>query len=340
MCNLFDGPCTQRAVRQALNYALNVPDLIKTVAGEAALPLTGPLTSLHLGFDPETPGYTYDPRRARDLLHQAGCGPTLGITLDVPTTLPDTELAKRMAESYSDIGIETPIIEHHDRPAYAERVRARQIHDAACFDSSPLSTFRVLRGALDELTACDLPEASVGSYPLVTRMRDGTRITVDEAFLTPLLQNAIDELEGEEVLASLLLCAGPFQALTSTRPLIRPFQLAAQTLKSLGLSRIGLVVPTDDQRDPARVPPASSPLSGRWRPGRPRCRWNTGSRSWRPIRPTFRPWCSITWATRSTPCGVFRPGCGFPCWTWGISPSRRSKPCFPRRCLRKYHDGR
>lgn len=110
----------------------------------------------------------------------------------------------------------------------------------------------VLRGALDELTACDLPEASVGSYPLATRMRDGTRITVDEAFLTPLLQNAIDELEGEEVLASLLLCAGPFQALTSTRPLIRPFQLAAQTLKSLGLSRIGLVVPTDDQRDPAQ----------------------------------------------------------------------------------------
>jgi len=226
-------------VRQALNYALNVPDLIKTVAGEAALPLTGPLPS---GFDPETPGYTYDPRRARDLLHQAGCGPTLGITLDVPTTLPDTELAKRMAESY--IGIETPIIEHHDRPAYAERVRARQIHDAACFDSSPLSTFRVLRGALDELTACDLPEASVGSYPLVTRMRDGTRITVDEAFLTPLLQNAIDELEGEEVLASLLLCAGPFQALTSTRPLIRPFQLAAQTLKSLGLSRASLCRPT------------------------------------------------------------------------------------------------
>ena len=98
MGNLFDGPCTQRAVRQALNYALNVPDLIKTVAGEAALPLTGPLPS---GFDPETPGYTYDPRRARDLLHQAGCGPTLGITLDVPTTLPDTELAKRMAESYT-----------------------------------------------------------------------------------------------------------------------------------------------------------------------------------------------------------------------------------------------
>ena len=107
------------------------------------------------------------------------------------------------------------------------------------------------RGALDTLSTGDLTEAD-GSYPLVTRMRDGTRVTVDEAFLTPLLQTAIDELEGEEVLASLLLCAGPFQALTSTRPLIRPFQLAAQTLKSLGLSRIGLVVPTDDQRDPAQ----------------------------------------------------------------------------------------
>ena len=110
----------------------------------------------------------------------------------------------------------------------------------------------VLRGALDKLAACDLPDASGGSYPLVTRMRDGTRVTVDETFLTPLLQTAIDELEGEEVLASLLLCAGPFQALTSTRPLVRPFQLAVRTLKSLGLSRIGIVVPTDDQRDPAQ----------------------------------------------------------------------------------------
>lgn len=147
MCNLFEGPCTQRQVRQALNYALNVPDLIHTVAHDAALPLTGPLTALHFGFSPEVTGYSYDPGKARELLNQAGFGSVLVLTLDVPTILPDEALtlARKMAEHYSDVGIQTSIVTHEDRPAYAERVRAKKIHDAACFDSSPFSTFRILR---------------------------------------------------------------------------------------------------------------------------------------------------------------------------------------------------
>ena len=49
----------------------------------------------------------------------------------------------------------------------------------------------------------------------------------------------------------LLLCAGPFPALKSTRPLIRPFQLAARTLATMGHSHLCVIVPTDDQRVPA-----------------------------------------------------------------------------------------
>jgi peptide/nickel transport system substrate-binding protein len=37
------------------------------------------------------------------------------------------------------------IVVHQDRAAYSEMVRAKEIHDAAAFDSSPRSTFRVLR---------------------------------------------------------------------------------------------------------------------------------------------------------------------------------------------------
>ena len=108
------------------------------------------------------------------------------------------------------------------------------------------------RGALDALDVSDLPDASAATYPLVTCMRDGTRVTVDEAFLAPLLQDVLDQVEHEGVVASLLLCAGPFAALTSTRPLIRPFQLGVHTLRSLGMLTIGVVVPTDGQYTPAR----------------------------------------------------------------------------------------
>ena len=107
------------------------------------------------------------------------------------------------------------------------------------------------RGALDALEAGDLPSAEGGAYPLVTRLRDGTQVTVDEAFLAPLLQDAIEGLEQEGVVALLLLCAGPFPMLTSTRPLIRPFQLAVGMLRSVGHTRVGIVVPNDDQRTPS-----------------------------------------------------------------------------------------
>ncbi len=108
-----------------------------------------------------------------------------------------------------------------------------------------------VRGALDGLDAADLPRDAGGAYPLVTRLRDGTRVTVAADFLTPRLQAALDGLEQDGAIAHILLCAGPFPALTSTRPLLRPFALAAQMLRQFGMTRVGVVVPTDAQRGPA-----------------------------------------------------------------------------------------
>jgi protein AroM len=115
-----------------------------------------------------------------------------------------------------------------------------------------------VRGALDGVGPAEIPAAPEGSYPLVTRLRDGSLVTVGERFLTPLLQTAIDELEHDGVAAVLLLCAGPFRDLVGTRPLLRPFQLATGVLAALGLRRACVVVPTDDQRAPAREKWASA----------------------------------------------------------------------------------
>ena len=150
MCNSFEGVCTDRRVRQALNYALDVEEIIKEIKGGAASPLNGFVTPLHFGHDPATPVYPYDPDKARALLAEAGYADGMELVLDIPAAMPDEApaLAEMMAEHYSRVGISVEIVVHEDRAAYSETVRDKKINDACCFDSSPRSTYRVLREKL------------------------------------------------------------------------------------------------------------------------------------------------------------------------------------------------
>jgi len=150
MLNALEGPARDRRVRQALNYALDVEKIIAEVKYGAARPLNGYLTPHHLGYNPETPVYSYDPDLARTLLAEAGYDEGLTLVFDIPSAMPDEapDLARMMMEQYSRVGITLEIVEHQDRAAYSEMVREKRINDAACFDSSPRSTYRVLREKL------------------------------------------------------------------------------------------------------------------------------------------------------------------------------------------------
>lgn len=150
LCNCFSGPCADARVRRALNMGLDVAALVAGVAAGDGEPLNGPLTPLHLAYDPETPIFGHDPAAARALLAEAGFGDGLDLTVDVPLTLPDEApgLARVMAAMWAEIGVRTTVREHADREGYALMVRAKEIGDAACFDSSPLSSYRVMREKL------------------------------------------------------------------------------------------------------------------------------------------------------------------------------------------------
>lgn len=150
MCNAQHGPCQDPRVRQALNYAVDVPALIERLMPGAATPSNGPLTPLHFGYDPETPPYPHDPQRARELLATAGYEQGLALSLDLPSVLPDEspELAELIQAQFAAAGIDLTLRVHSDRPAYAMMVREKRIGDLCVFDSSPLSTVRVLREKL------------------------------------------------------------------------------------------------------------------------------------------------------------------------------------------------
>jgi peptide/nickel transport system substrate-binding protein len=150
LLNCFKGSCVDRRVRQALNHGLDARKIIGNVKGGEARQLNGYLTPHHFGYDPDTPLFSHDADRARRLLSEAGYGGGLRLVMDVPTSMPDEapRLASELEGQYAEIGVEAGTIQHGDRPAYSEMVRGKRIHDLCCFDSSPRSTFRVLREKL------------------------------------------------------------------------------------------------------------------------------------------------------------------------------------------------
>ena len=108
-------------------------------------------------------------------------------------------------------------------------------------------------GALDNLTPDDLPEPSKAAYPLVTQMRNGKTVMVEESFVTAKLQQALDKLETNGVIATLLLCAGTFTNLQGTRPLFIPFKIGYNFLSALQMQSIGLITPVAAQEIPIRA---------------------------------------------------------------------------------------
>ncbi len=147
MFNLFSETAKNAALRKAVNLAVDVDALIEDVMHGAADPLTGPLTSRHLGFDPRVRSWPYDPPAARLELKTGGVPEGTHVGMDIPRVLPDEApiLAKAIAGYLEAVGLKAVIQTEEDRTRYANRVRNKEIGDIACFDSSPSSTFRVFR---------------------------------------------------------------------------------------------------------------------------------------------------------------------------------------------------
>jgi hypothetical protein len=109
----------------------------------------------------------------------------------------------------------------------------------------PTVRFEIL-GALDGLDPADIPPCPPRGYPLETRLRDGSRVVVDAAFVEPLIKEAI-RTTAPRASAHLLLCAGAFPRLRATAPIVRPFEVAATHLQAGRFRQLDVVVPFADQ---------------------------------------------------------------------------------------------
>jgi peptide/nickel transport system substrate-binding protein len=180
LLNAARGPLADARVRLALALAIDRDALILAAVDGAARPLHGFVSPLHLGAG-TGPAPPRDLPAARVLLAQAGYPDEVTLGLECPTRLPDEaeRLTAALAGQLAGIGVRLDVRIHPGREDYAHTVRRKDIRDLCVFDSSPLSTFRVLHEKIDARVA--------GSWwqgyhnPQVEALIDQGRATPDDA---------------------------------------------------------------------------------------------------------------------------------------------------------------
>lgn len=111
--NLSPGPMQNVKVRQALNYAVNVPQLISAIMDGHAVRDAGALPRTSSGYDANIKPYPYDPTLAKKLIAQAGYKPQdLNLTFSCSNgRYPmDSEVCQAVAAQLGQIGIHVKVI--------------------------------------------------------------------------------------------------------------------------------------------------------------------------------------------------------------------------------------
>ncbi|KHA52391.1 ABC transporter substrate-binding protein [Sulfitobacter geojensis] len=154
LLNAARGPLADADVRLALSLAVDREALITTVMQGAARPLRGFVSPNHFGAG-QGDGMVMDRARAKTLLAGAGYADGLTLRVDCPTRLPDEaeRLTAALGEQLAQVGIKLEVFIHPEREEYAHMVRRKEIRDLCVFDSSPMSTYRVLFEKIDSRVA-------------------------------------------------------------------------------------------------------------------------------------------------------------------------------------------
>lgn len=182
-------------VRRAINIGVDRAALIENVLNGAGYPLNGFISPVHFGYDTKDSGFAHDPVQARSLLAEAGYGGGLCLTLDSPTSMPNeaVRLSEALARQLAEIGIEIDIVYTEDREHYANKVRLKDIHDLCVFDSSPLSTFRVLKEKIDSRFEGSWWQGYANTG--VEKLLDQAQATIDDTHREDLFRQCYQQLK-------------------------------------------------------------------------------------------------------------------------------------------------
>jgi peptide/nickel transport system substrate-binding protein len=107
----YKGVTADKRVRQAIMYAVDADEIIRTVLDGKAIRTATMLTPLHFGYDAALKPVKQDLARTKKLLAEAGYGGGLELTLNSPQGryVRDKEVAEAVAGQLTKVGIKTQL---------------------------------------------------------------------------------------------------------------------------------------------------------------------------------------------------------------------------------------
>ena len=147
--NATQPPLSDKRVRQALAYALDVPALIRNLYAGTGKPYSGGVADTDFGYNPALKPYPYDPAKARALLAQAGYPNGIDVTLYFGngTMVNDKALIEAVVDMWSKAGIRGKI-EMMEMGARQRMLNERAVPPSGFLLANPQSTLLDADGSL------------------------------------------------------------------------------------------------------------------------------------------------------------------------------------------------
>ena len=111
LVNTKGGPLDKKAVRQAINYAVDKKSLVDAVLQGYGIENGNPVPNMVLGYNQNVKPYPYDPAKAKQLLAESGFPGGFEITMGSPSGryLKDTEVVQAIVGQLGQVGIKVKL---------------------------------------------------------------------------------------------------------------------------------------------------------------------------------------------------------------------------------------
>ncbi|HSL52356.1 MAG TPA: ABC transporter substrate-binding protein, partial [Candidatus Deferrimicrobiaceae bacterium] len=104
--DMRSAPFDKKAARQAANYAVDKQTIIQKLMAGLGTQVATTVQPMSFGFDPAVKPYPYDPKKAKELLTQAGYPNGVDITLH-SATIPNRPIFEAIGQMLTEVGLRT-----------------------------------------------------------------------------------------------------------------------------------------------------------------------------------------------------------------------------------------